>query len=112
MGDAIRFGFGPHPIAGAGEEIIPYTHDPKGKPSRVGLITVHLSGGTQTGKLCIRYGNGDINVCPEIYKGVFTANNPSCTIHPNFVIYPGESIYIWAWDVTAGDTIMGRIEGH
>lgn len=113
MGDIIAFGFGPMAIAGAGEQIITYTHDPRGKPSRVGLITVHISAGTQTGKLCIRYGNSpDVNTCPEIHKDVFTATNPSVRIDPNLVIHPGQSIHIWLWDVTAGDTIMGFIEGH
>ena len=112
MGDIISFGFGPKPIAGGGEEIITYSHPTTGKASRVGLITVHISAGTQTGKLCIRYGSADVASSPEIYKGVFTAAQPSCTINPNFVIQPGQNIYIWLWDVTAGDTIMGRVEGH
>ena len=112
MGEIIDFQVGPRPVAGAGEEIISYIHDPKGKASRVGLITVHLAAGTQTGKLCIRYGSGDVLHCPEIHKDVFTADEPSVCINPNFVIQPGQRIHLWVWDVTAGDIIMARIEGH
>lgn len=112
MGDVVAWAFGPKAIAGAGEEVFTYTHPADAKPSRIGLITVHLSAGTQTGKVCIRYGRADLANCPEIHKDVFTANDPSVCINPNFVIQPGQNIYIWLWDVTANDTVMGFIEGH
>jgi len=111
MGDVISAAFGPQAVPTAGEIIWDYVHPPKGKASRVGLIAAHLSAGTQTGKLCIRYGN-DIGTALEIHKDVFTALDPSVAINPNFVIQPGQIIRIWIWDVTAGDTARFFIEGH
>ena len=112
MGDVIAAAFGPIAIGPTGALILSYIHPPKGKPSRVGLITVHLQSGTQTGKLCIRYGPADIATAAEIHKDVFTANDPSVCINPNFVIQPGQAIYIWVWDVTQNDVLIAFIEGH
>jgi len=111
MGDVIQFAFGPMAYPGT-DLIITYIHPREAKPSRVGLIAAHLSSGTQTGKVCIRYGNADIATAPEIHKDVFTAAEPSVAISPNFVIQPGQSIFIWIWDVTAGDNVRAFIEGH
>jgi hypothetical protein len=111
MGDTIAAAFGPIAVPTGGEIIWNYVHPPDGKPSRVGLIAAHLSAGTQTGKLCIRYG-ADVGSALEIHKDVFTANDPSVAISPNLVIQPGQVIRIWIWDVTAGDIFRAFIEGH
>ncbi len=111
MGQTIAAAYGPQAVPTGGEIIFEYVHPPDGKPSRVGLIAAHISAGTQTGKLCIRYGN-DLSTALEIHKDVFTANDPSVAISPNFVIQPGQVIRIWLWDVTAGDTVRAFIEGH
>jgi hypothetical protein len=112
MGDVIAAAFGPIAVNPTGIVIWSYIHPPKGKASRVGLITVHIASGTQTGKICIRYGPANIGTAPEIHKDVFTANDPSVCINPNFVIQPGQAIYLWMWDLVTGDTILGFIEGH
>jgi len=112
MGDVIKAAFGPIAVPPTGTVIWSYVHPPQGKASRVGLITVHLMSGTQTGKICIRYGNADIDSVPEIHKDTFTALDPSVTINPNFVIQPGQAIYLWMWDLVQNDIIIGFIEGH
>ena len=112
MGDVIAAAFGPIAVNPTGVVIWSYIRPPKGRASRVGLITVHLMSGTQTGKICIRYGPADIATAPEIHKDVFTANDPAVTINPNFVIQPGQAIYLWMWDLVTGDIIAGFIEGH
>lgn len=112
MGDVIKAAYGPVAVGPTGTLIWEYKHPPTSKPSRVGLITVHLQSGTQTGKCCIRYGNADIATAPEIHKDTFTANDPSVCINPNFVIQPGQNIYIWVWDVTQNDVLIAFIEGH
>jgi len=111
MGDIINFAFGPMAYPGT-DLIITYTHPKEAKPSRVGLIAAHLSSGTQTGKICIRYGNADIGSVTEIHKDSFTATEPSVAISPNFVIQPGQAIYVMIMDVTAGDHVRVFIEGH
>jgi hypothetical protein len=111
MGQTISAAYGPAAVPTGGEVIWDYVHDPKGKASRVGLIAAHLSAGTQTGKLCIRYGN-DVGSMLEIHKDVFTANDPSVAIEPNIVIQPGQVIRVWVWNVTAADTVRMFIEGH
>jgi hypothetical protein len=111
MGDIVSAAFGPMAVPGGGELILEYGHPATGRASRIGLIAVHLSAGTQTGKLCIRYGN-DVNTALEIHKDVFTAALPSVAIDPGIVIQPGQFIRIWVWDVTAGDTLRAYIEGH
>jgi len=111
MGDVISFAYGPTAYPGT-DVIITYTHPRHARPSRVGLIAAHLSSGTQTGKVCIRYGQGDLASVPEIHKDVFTAAAPSVAIDPGVVIQPGQSIYVWIWDVTAGDDVRVFIEGH
>ncbi len=111
MGETISFAFGPVAYPGT-DLIVTYTHPNTSKPSRVGLIAAHLSSGTQTGKICIRYGNADIGSAAEIHKDVFTATEPSVAISPNFVIQPGQSIFVWIWDVTLGDNVRIFIEGH
>jgi len=89
-----------------------YMHDPKGKASRVGIISVSLASGTQTGSVSIRYGNSAGSVA-EIGNGTFTAADPSVTIHPNFVIHPGQVITaIFSATVTAGDVCTLTIGGH
>jgi len=89
-----------------------YTHDTKGKASRVGIIACTLASGTQTGAVSIRYGNSP-GTAAEIGNGTFTAADPSVVIHPNFVIYPGQTITaIFSSTVTAGDVCTLTIGGH
>ena len=111
MGEAVNAAFGPMAIPGAGEHIFEYVHPATAKPSRIGLIAAHISAGTQTGKICIRYGNDPVSAL-EIGRGTFTAAYPSYKIEPNLVIQPGQAIRIWLWDITAGDTVRAFIEGH
>ena len=56
MGDAIKF-VQTATISSGGTYQIVYTHDPKGKASRVGLISAYIASGTQTGDVSIKYGN-------------------------------------------------------
>lgn len=110
MGEAVKF-VQTATIPTGGALQISYVHDPKGKASRVGIISTYLAAGTQTGAVSIRYGN-DITNTVEIGNGTFTANDPSVTIHPNFVIHPGQVITIHFTTVTANDTARVVIGGH
>ena len=110
MGEAVRFTQTAVMNTG-GTQTISYIHDPKGKASRVGIISAHLASGTQTGSVSIRYGN-DVTNAVEIGNGTFTANDPSVTIHPNFVIHPGQAIVVIFSTVTAGDVARVFIGGH
>lgn len=110
MGDAIKFVQTATISTGGTYEIV-YTHDPRGKPSRVGLIAARIASGTQTGVVSIRFGNDPLNMV-ELERFSFTANNPSVTLYPEFVIYPGQVISFHFSTITAADTICVAIGGH
>jgi len=111
MGDAIKYE-ARTAAPGAVALTLTYTHDPKGKPSRVGIIACSLASGTQTGSVSIRYGNSPGTVA-EIGNGTFTANDPSVVIHPNFVIHPGQIIQaVFSATVMAGDIATLTVGGH
>lgn len=111
MGDVIKF-VQTATINGAGGALeIIYTHDPKGKPSRVGLIALSITAGTKTGRSCIFYGNDPSNmVCLQTHA--HTANDYTNYVDPDIVIQPGQVIKFYAQNVTAGDTVVVMIEGH
>jgi len=88
-----------------------YTHDPKGKASRVGLIACSITAGTKTGRSCIFYGNDPTNmVCIQTHE--HTAQDYSNVAEPDIVIQPGQVIKIYLQNVTAGDTVVCMVEGH
>ena len=109
MGAAIAF-HGRTAVPTGGSVTISYTHDPKGKASRVGIIAAAIDSGTQTGALRLFYGNDANGI--EIGNGTFTANDPSVVLDPNFVIYPGQTIRAVFSTVTAGDVVSLFIGGH
>jgi len=110
MGEPIKY-HGRTAVGVGGSLTFSYTHDPTKKPSKVGIITAALRSGTQTGSVSIQYGNG-LTDTVEIENGSMTANSPSVTIHPNFVIYPGQYIRVVFSNVTAGDVAEAFIGGH
>lgn len=110
MGDAIKF-VQTATISSGGTYEIVYTHDPRGKPSRVGLIAARISAGTQTGIVSIRFGNDPTNMV-ELERHAFTASNPSVSLDPSLVLYPGQVISFHFSTITAGDTIVVAIGGH
>jgi len=110
MGDAIKF-VQTATISTGGTMQIVYTHDPRGKASRVGLLSAYIASGTQTGDVSIKYGN-DITNTVEIGNGSFTANDPSVTLNPNFVIHPGQVIIFDFATITAGDVVRIMVGGH
>jgi len=88
-----------------------YTHDPKGKASRIGLIALSINAGTQTGRSCIFYGNDPTNmVCIQTHEHTTAAYSNAC--EPDIVIQPGQCIKFIASNVTAGDTVVAMVEGH
>jgi len=88
-----------------------YTHDPKGKASRVGLIAASITSGTQTGASCIFYGNDPTNmVCMSHHT--HTVTDYTNRVEPDIVIQPGQCIKIYMTSVTAGDTVVCMVEGH
>lgn len=96
--------------AGSALEII-YTHNPYGKPSRIGLIALSITAGTKTGRSCIFYGNDPTNmVCLQTHEHTATAY--SNTYEPDIVIQPGQVIKFYLQNATAGDTVVVMIEGH
>jgi len=110
MGDVIKF-VQTATISSGGTLEILYTHDPKGKPSRVGLIALSITAGTKTGRSCIFYGNDPNNmVC--ISTPAHTAASYSNTIAPDIVIQPGQCIKFYLQDCTAADTVVVMVEGH
>jgi len=110
MGDVIKF-VQTATISSGGTLEILYTHDPKGKPSRVGLIALSITAGTKTGRSCIFYGNDPNNmVCLQTHEHTATAY--SNTYEPDIVIQPGQCIKFYAQTVTAGDTVVVMVEGH
>jgi len=111
MGDSIKYEARTAAPGGAALTLS-YMHDPKGKPSRVGIIATSLASGTQTGSVSIRYGNS-VGSAAEIGNGTFTAADPSVVIHPNFVIHPGQVILaVFSSTVTAGDICTFTVGGH
>lgn len=111
MGDVIALAFGPIAIPGAGTFTYDYVHPSDAKPSKIGRIACHLSAGTQTGKVEMRYGPDPTNAC-GFYTDTFTANDPTVSIDPQIVIQPGQAIRLLFTQVTAGDTLRINIEGH
>jgi len=110
MGDVIKF-VQTATISSGGTYEILYTHDPKGKPSRVGLIACSITAGTQTGASQITYGNDPSNVV-ILSRHAHTASNPSNVVEPNIVIQPGQCIKFNLTGVTAADTVVCMVEGH
>jgi len=110
MGEAIKF-VQTATISTGGTLQIVYTHDPKGKSSRVGLISAYIASGTQTGDVSIQYGN-DITNPVEIGNGAFTTSDPSVVLNPNFVIHPGQCIIFNFATITAGDVVRVMVGGH
>ena len=110
MGDAIKF-VQTATISSGGTYQIIYSHDPRGKPSRVGIISAYIASGTQTGDVSIKYGN-DITNTVEIGNGSFTASDPSVVLEPNFVIHPGQVIIFDLATITAGDVVRVMVGGH
>lgn len=111
MGDAIKF-VQTATISTGGTFQFVYTHDPKGKPSKVGIIAVELRSGTQTGDVSIKYGN-DISQTVEVGNGAFTASDPSVVLlDPGFVIHPGQVIIADLATITAGDEARFLVGGH
>jgi len=109
MGDVIKWVQTVTANGGALEFL--YTHDPKGKASRVGLIAMSINAGTKTGVSCIFYGNDPTNmVCVQRHE--HTATAPGNVMEPDIVIQPGQCIKIYATSVTAGDTVVCMVEGH
>jgi len=109
MGDVIKWVQTVTANGGALEFL--YTHDPKGKASRVGLIAFSIRSGTQTGASCISYGNDPLNVvCLNHHS--HTASDYSNVVEPDIVIQPGQVIKISASSVTAGDVVVAMVEGH
>jgi len=110
MGDVIKF-VQTATISSGGTLEILYTHDPKGKASRVGLISVSIVAGTKTGRSCIFYGNDPTNmVC--ISTHAHTATNYTNVCEPDIVIQPGQVIKMYLQNVTAGDSVVIMVEGH
>lgn len=110
MGDAIKF-VQTATISSGGTLEIFYTHDPRGKPSRVGLIACSITAGTQTGRSCIFYGNDPSNmVC--LSHHAHTAADYTNIVEPNIVIHPGQVIKFYLVGITAGDTVVVMVEGH
>ena len=110
MGDAIKF-VQTATISSSGALQIVYSHDPRGKSSRVGLISAYIASGTQTGRVNIQYGN-DITNTVEIGNGTFTASDPSVVLEPNFVIHPGQVVIFNFAAVTGGDVVRVMVGGH
>ena len=110
MGDAIKF-VQTATISTGGTLQIVYVHDPKGKPSRVAIISAYLASGTRTGAVSVKYGN-DITNTVELGNGTFTANDPSVVLEPELVIYPGQVIIFDLTTITAGDVARVMIGGH
>lgn len=110
MGDAIAY-HGRTAVNSGGSHTFTYIHDPKGKPSRVGIIAAAIESGTQTGDVAIYFGGSPENDV-QIHGDAFTANDPYTIINPNFVIHPGQSIRIVFSTITAGDVIECFIGGH
>lgn len=109
MGAEIKY-HGRTAVSTGGSVTLSYTHDPKGKASRVGIIACAIDSGTQTGAVRIYYGNDTTGV--EIGNGTFTAADPSVRLDPNFVIHPGQSIQAVFSTVTAGDVVSMFVGGH
>ena len=110
MGDAIKF-VQTATISSSGTYQIIYTHDPRGKSSRVGLVSFYIASGVQTGNVSVKYGNDTLNTV-EIGNGVFTANDPSVVLEPNFVIHPGQNIIFNFAAITGGDVVRVMVGGH
>jgi len=109
MGDVIKWVQTVTANGGALEFL--YTHDPKGKPSRVGLMALSINAGAKTGRSCIFYGNDPVNmVCVQTHEHTATAYSNAC--EPDIVIQPGQCIKFYAQNVTAGDTVVCMVEGH
>lgn len=111
MGEAIMFHARTAVGTAATAQSFTYTHDPRSKPSRVGLIACTVDSGVQTGSVRIYYGNSE-GALVEIGNGVFTAADPKVRIDPNFVIHPGQVIKATYTVDTAGDMISMFIGGH
>ena len=110
MGDAIKF-VQTATISSSGTFQIVYTHDPRGKASRVGILSANIASGTQTGDVSIKYGN-DITNTVEIGNGTMSAANPAVTLNPNFVIHPGQCLVFDFTTITAGDVVRVMVGGH
>lgn len=110
MGDVIRY-VQTATISTGGTYETFYVHDPRGKPSRVGLISASLESGTQTGVVQISIGN-DITNTAMIERFAFTANNPCVALNPNFVIQPGMVIRFKFSNITGGDVARISVVGH
>ena len=109
MGADIKY-HGRTVVSTGGSVTLSYTHDPKGKASRVGIIAAAIDSGTQTGAVRLFYGNDENGI--EIGNGTFTAADPSVRLDPNFVIHPGQTIRAVFSTVTAGDVVSLFIGGH
>ena len=110
MGADIRY-HGRTAVGTGGSVTLSYTHDPKGKASRVGIIACAVDSGTQTGSVRIYYGNSAGSLV-EIGNGTFTASDPSVRLDPNFVIHPGQTIQAIFSTVMAGDVVSMFVGGH
>ena len=111
MGEAVKYHARTAVAAAATAQSFTYTHDPKGKPSRIGIIACAVDSGTQTGSVRIYYGNSAGSMV-EIGNGTFTAADPTVVLEPNFVIHPGQVIVATYTNITAGDVISMFIGGH
>lgn len=111
MGDTVSF-VQTATVNGAASALeILYTHNPKGKPSRIGLIALSITAGTQTGASCILYGNDPSNmVC--LSHHAHTPADYSNVVEPDIVIQPGQVIKFYLRTATAGDTVVVMVEGH
>lgn len=112
MGDPIKYAAGPASVGAAGTFSFDYTHDPKGKASKLDLIQAGIASGTQTGVVAFYFGNDIGGGLREISRSSLTAAAPSHAEWPDMVIYPGQCIHIAFTNVTAGDTVTCYIGGH
>jgi len=110
MGDVLKF-VQTATISSGGTLEILYTHDPKGKPSRVGLIACSITAGTQIGASNISYGNDPTNMV-VLSRHAHTPTGLSNVVQPDIVIQPGQVIKFNMTGVTAGDTVVTMVEGH
>ena len=111
MGAPIQYHARTAVATAATAQSLTYTHDPKGKASRVGIIACAVDSGTQTGSVRIYLGNSTGSMV-EIGNGTFTVADPTVTLEPNFVLHPGMSITATYTVDTAGDIISLYVGGH
>ena len=111
MGEAVKYHARTAVAAAATAQSLTYTHDPKGKASRIGIIACAVDSGAQTGSVRIYLGNS-AGAMVEIGNGTFTAADPTVVLEPNFVLHPGMVITATYTITTAGDIISMFIGGH